>query len=293
MTTADATAADAAAAALATACGAVSAFEEAPGGVWRVEGFTTAAPQRGMVEVALALAWASSSQTPPTLAIESVPPRDWLGDNQASFPPMHVGRFVVHGSHHRVVVPPGRIGLLIDAATAFGTGEHATTRGCLMALQRVAKRGRPRRLLDMGSGTGILAIAAARTWRRCVLARDIDAEAVRVTAANAARNGVAALVRARRSTGFRDRGVRRAAPYDLIFANILACPLAAMAPELAARLAPGGMAILSGLLANQEAYVLAAYRLQHLVLAARIALDGWHTLLLRRPDYSLPPRRSR
>jgi ribosomal protein L11 methyltransferase len=145
----------------------------------------------------------------------------------------------------------------------------------------------------MGTGTGILAIAAAKAWRRCVLARDIDAEAVRVTAANAQRNGVAAFVRARRSAGFSDRALVRAAPYDVIFANILARPLAAMARGLAGRLAPGGVVILSGLLGGQEAYVLRAYRAQHLVLAARIVLDDWHTLLLRRPARSPPSSRIR
>jgi len=262
----------------------VSAFEETPDGAWRVEGFATALPQRGMAEAALAVAWAARHEAPPELAIESVAPRDWLGDNQASFPPMAVGRFLVHGSHHRMAVPAGRIGLLIDAATAFGTGEHATTRGCLVALQRRARRrAPPQRLLDMGSGTGILAIAAAKVWRRHVLARDIDIEAVRGAAVNAARNGVAGLVSSRRSNGYRDRAIGRAGPYDLVFANILARPLAAMAHDLARHLAPGGIAVLSGLLAHQERYVLCAHRAQRLVLIERIAIDGWHTLVLRRP----------
>lgn len=283
MTATNAAEADAAAAALDTVCGAVSAFEERPEGAWRVEGFATAPPQRGLVEAALALAWVGRPGAPPELAIESVAPRDWLGDNQASFPPMSVGRFLVHGSHHQTAVPAGRIGLLIDAATAFGTGEHATTRGCLLALARCARRRVPRRLLDMGSGTGILAIAAAKLWRRPVLARDIEVEAVRVAAVNAARNGVAALVAVRRSNGYRDRALRSARPFDLIFANILARPLAAMAHDLARHLAPGGFAILSGLLAHQERYVLSAHRAQRLVLVERIAIDGWHTLVLRRP----------
>jgi ribosomal protein L11 methyltransferase len=132
----------------------------------------------------------------------------------------------------------------------------------------------------MGTGTGILAIAAAKSWRRKVVARDIDAEAVRVARINAGRNGVAAVLRLRRSAGYRDRLVTRGAPYDLIFANILARPLAAMAKDLRRVLAPGGVAVLSGLLARQEAYVLAAHRRQAMFLVRRIAIEGWHTLVL-------------
>jgi ribosomal protein L11 methyltransferase len=215
--------------------------------------------------------------------VERVPIRDWVGENQASFPALAVGRYVVHGSHHRDVVPAGRIGLLIDAATAFGTGEHATTRGCLMALDAIARQRRPRRVLDMGTGTGILAIAAAKTWQRRVEARDIDAESVRVAARNAERNGAAALVTVRRSDGYRDRGLRRSGQFDLVLANILARPLSLMAVDLGRVLAPAGVVILSGLLARHEAQVLAAHRRQRLRLVRRIVVDGWHTLILARP----------
>ncbi len=176
-------------------------------------------------------------------------------------------------------MPAERIGLRIDAATAFGTGEHATTRGCLLALDTLARRGPRHRVLDMGTGTGILAIAAAKTWRRPVLARDIDHEAVRIAGLNAARNGVGALVMARRSDGYLTRGIidRR---FDLVFANILARPLMRMAPRLSRALAPGGIAVLSGLLGRQERAVLAAHRAQRLVLRRRIADDGWHTLMM-------------
>jgi ribosomal protein L11 methyltransferase len=280
LTAPDADAADAAAAALATGCGAVSAFEASPGGAWSVEGYATAPPPPGLVEAALALAWAGRTGEPPALVIERVAERDWLSENQASFPPLAAGRYFIHGSHHRERVPAGRVGLRIDAATAFGTGEHATTEGCLLALDRLAPQGRRRRVLDMGTGTGILAIAAAKTWRRKVWARDIDAEAVRVTWRNAAANGVAALVDARRSDGYRDRRLRRAGRFDLVLANILARPLMLMAPALARALKPGGVAVLSGLLARQEAAVLAAHRAQGLTLRRRIAIDGWHTLIL-------------
>jgi ribosomal protein L11 methyltransferase len=276
---ADADAAQRVTVVLEDACGAVSAFELAPDGGWRVEGFATAAPPLALLEAMLAIAWTRRIDAPPTLHSERVPPRDWLAQSEASFPPMMIGRYFVHGSHHQGALPAGRIGLRIDAATAFGTGEHATTRGCLLALDTLARRGRRHHVLDMGTGTGILAIAAAKTWRRPVEARDIDHEAVRVAGVNAARNGVGALVIARRADGYLTRGVigRR---FDLIFANILARPLMRMAPRLTRALAPGGIAVLSGLLARQERAVLAAHRAQRLVLRRRIAHEGWHTLVM-------------
>jgi ribosomal protein L11 methyltransferase len=259
--------AELASAALATACEAVSAFEVEPDGAWRVEGYATMRPTPDLVEAALALAWTGLGDAPPELALEHLPARDWVALNQASFPALAAGRYLIHGSHHLDAVPPGRIGLLIDAATA---------------IDRLARQRRRRRSLDMGTGTGILAIALAKTWRRRVWARDIDAEAVRVAAHNAGVNGVAGLLDLRRADGFGDRGLRRAAPFDLILANILARPLLRMAPALARVLAPGGIAVLSGLLARQEAAVRAAYRQQGLALIRRIAIDGWHSLVLAR-----------
>ncbi len=288
-TVADAGAAEAVAAALGTACGAVSAFEAEPGGSWQVEGFATAPPERALLEASLDLAWVGRDDMPPELAFERVPPRDWLAENQASFPPLRAARYFIHGSHHRGRVPAGAIALLIDAATAFGSGEHATTRGCLLALDALARRRRFARVLDMGTGTGILAMAAAKTWRRPVVARDIDAEAVRVAARNAAANGVGALLDLSRAEGYRGLGAGRR--FDLIFANILARPLALMAPALARALAPGGVAVLSGLLARQERAVLAAHRAQRLTLRRRIRLSGWHTLVLARDDARLPSLR--
>jgi ribosomal protein L11 methyltransferase len=284
VTAPDAAAAELASAVLATACSAVSAFEAEPTGAWRIEGYATVPPTPGLIEATLAVAWTGRDDAPPALGVEHLPAHDWVALNQASFPPLAAGRYMIHGSHRRERVPPGRIGLCIDAATAFGTGEHATTRGCLLAIDRLAKRRHRRRSLDMGTGTGILAIAAAKTWRRRVWARDIDAEAVRVAAHNAGINGVARLLDLRRGNGYGDRGLRRSGPFDLILANILARPLMRMAPALARALAPGGVAVLSGLLARQEAALRAAHRQQGLALVRRIALDGWHTLVLaKRP----------
>lgn len=287
LTVGNAGAAEAATAALEAQCGAVSAFEIEPGGAWRVEGFAAAPPERGLLEAILALAWTGREGAPPALALERLPERDWLAENQASFPPLRAGRYFIRASHWRGRTPAGAIPLIIDAATAFGSGEHATTRGCLLALDALARRGRRGAVLDIGTGTGILAMAAAKTWRRRVVARDIDAEAVRVAARNAAVNGVGALVDLRRSAGY--RGLGRAGCFDLVFANILARPLMLMAGDLARALAPGGVAVLSGLLARQERAVVAAHRARHLRLLRRIRLAGWHTLVLARGNpESLP-----
>jgi len=268
-------AAAAASAALGSLCGAVSAFEEANG--WRVDGLATKSPDRAALETHLALAFAGAA--PPALALEQVPERDWVTENQASFPPLRVGRFFVHGSHVSRV-PAGAIGIVIDAATAFGTGEHGSTQGCLLALGGLARRYRPRRILDLGAGTGILAISAAKLWHCPVLAADIESESVRVTALNARRNGVASLVRAARADSYDRPAIARAAPYDLVLANILARPLMRLASGLGRALAPGGIAVLAGLLPRQEAMVLPAHRMAGLTLAGRIDVAGWRTLVL-------------
>lgn len=267
-------------------CLAVSAFEAGAG--FRIEGLSRDRPNRALIEAAVALLVDGAS---PSVILDQVLQRDWVSENQAGFPPLRAGRFFIHGSHYRGAVPGGTIPIVIDAATAFGTGEHATTRGCLLALEMVAKKYRRRepsslegerkiKILDMGCGTGILAIAATKRWHRDVLATDIDPESVRVTRVNAAVNRVSGAIRTEVSPGYRHPEIARQAPYDLVFANILARPLMEMAPELARVLAPGGMAVLSGLLARQEVAVLSAHREQGLYLVARIAIEGWHTLVV-------------
>ncbi|HEY1507050.1 MAG TPA: 50S ribosomal protein L11 methyltransferase [Stellaceae bacterium] len=265
---------------------AVTAFEEREDGPWRIEGFARAKPDRGSLLARLALAWLDLGGSPPEPVWDRLPRQDWVGINQASFQPLSVGRFFIHGSHFRGRIPAGRVALEIDAATAFGTGEHATTRGCLTVVDAVARQG-PRRVLDMGTGTGILAMAAAKRWRHRVVARDIDPESVRVSAHNVRRNGVAPSIAVGRSTGYRERGVTRRRPYDLVLANILARPLERMAADLRRVLAPGGIAVLSGLLSSQEPGVLAAHRLAGLSLRQRIVIGGWSTLVLARGRSSL------
>jgi ribosomal protein L11 methyltransferase len=212
---------------------------------------------------------------------------DWVQACLQGLTPVAAGRFIVHGAHDRERVPPNRIGIEIEAALAFGTGHHGTTRGCLMALDRLAKR-RPNgdrshaRVLDLGTGSGVLAIAAARALRRPVLASDNDARAVRAAHANARINRTGALVEVIRADGFTARAFRAHAPFDLIFANILLRPLQRMATPMARLIGANGCVVLSGLLAAQASAALAAYRAQGLVLEHRIHLDGWVTLVLRR-----------
>jgi len=259
--------------------GAVSAFEIVEQ-EWRVEAYPPSSVLSPALAAELALAAAAAGGTLVEIGEGQLPDRDWLAENQLAFPPLRVGRFFIYGSHHRGRVPAGAIGIMLDAATAFGTGEHPSTRGCLMALDRLARRHRFRRPLDVGTGTGILAVAAAKLLHRRVLASDIDRGAVRVARHNVARNGVAGLVRVSGADGYRDRAIRKL-PYDLILSNILARPLALLARDLARTLMPGGRAVLSGLLRRQEPIVLAPHRGCGIVLERRLVIDGWSTLVLR------------
>jgi len=261
------------------AADAVSAFEIALQ-EWRLEAHPPWAVLIPALSARLALAAAAAGGTLVEIGEEKLPARDWLAENQLAFPPLRVGRFFVYGSHYRDRVPAGAIGIQVDAATAFGTGEHPSTRACLMALESLARRHRFQRPLDIGTGTGILAIAAAKLLRREVLAGDIDRGAAAVARHNAHRNGVAGLVRVRRSRGYRDRTLQRLR-YDLVLSNILARPLALLARDLAKVLMPGGRVVLSGLLCRQEPIVLAPHRGCGIVLERRLVIDGWSTLILR------------
>jgi ribosomal protein L11 methyltransferase len=208
--------------------------------------------------------------------IAAVPEADWVRHSLEGLAPVAAGRFFLHGSHDRARRRAGGISLEIDAGTAFGTGHHATTQACLAALDDLLKRRRPRRVLDLGCGTGVLAIAAARALRATVIAGDIDAEAVRVARLNARCNG--ASVKVLVAAGLDRPELRRRACRDLVFANILARPLVALAPAIVAALAPGGMLILAGLTRDQERWVRAAYRNRGLVPAPAIRLGTWSAL---------------
>ena len=190
-------------------------------------------------------------------------------------------RFIVHGQHDRAKVPPNKLGIEIEAALAFGTGHHGTTRGCLLLLDHVLKAYRPRRVLDLGTGTGVLAIAAAKALRSKVLASDIDPLSVPWPRDNARLNGAGNLVETIRATGFSAPEFAKRGPFDLVLANILANPLRQMATPMAQHLAPSALVILSGLLPHQAQGVIAAYRARGLVLRRHIRIEGWSSLLLR------------
>jgi ribosomal protein L11 methyltransferase len=258
---------------------AVSAFESAPG-EWRLEAYPKSSGLTPELSARLSLAAAASGGELVEIGEENLADRDWLAENRLAFPPLRIGRFFVYGSHHRGGVPAGAIGIALDAATAFGTGEHPSTRGCLMALESLALRRRYHHPLDIGAGTGILSIAAAKLLHCRVLASDIDTGSVVVARHNVARNGVAGLVRVGQAAGYRGRGLSRWR-HDLILSNILARPLALLAADLAQHLAPGGRVVLSGLLRRQEPIVLAPHRGLGIVLERRIVIDGWSTLILR------------
>lgn len=269
-------------AALRSACATVGFFmQDEAARTWRVEGVKAAGEGDDALAAALLLAGAVTGHAATPTRTET-PAEGWLLRTQAAFPEQRVGRrFAVRGTHLADPPAPGRLTLTLDAGVAFGSGEHGSTRGCLRALEWAAYR-RPRRILDLGTGSGILAMAAARLLRRPVLATDVEPWSVRVAAENARANGVGALVATRLENGWRGRSVRAGAPYDLVFANILARPLCAMAHDLALHMAPGGTAILAGLLAGQTRMVLAAHRRQGLRLERVLHEDAWATLILRR-----------
>ena len=255
---------------------AIAAFEDSDT-QWAVEVHFEAPPDQAALRRLVA------TVTGAALTFDTIEPKDWVAASLADLTPVIAGRFTVHGAHDRTRVAANRTGIEIEAALAFGTGHHGTTRGCLLALDRILKeRGRRRlRVLDIGTGTGVLAIAAARALRAPVLASDIDAEAVRIARDNARLNGCAALVQCLHAAGLTSTRFRARAPFDLVFANILLGPLARIARPMRRVLAPGARVVLSGLLAAQENAALAAYRPHGLKLVRRIPLGEWVTLVLR------------
>jgi ribosomal protein L11 methyltransferase len=269
-------------AALGSVCRAVSFFHDEDNDLWDIQGVKERGAYEGELVSALAVAEMLSGFSP-DIVRSLVPVGGWLARTKAAFPEQRIGkRFVVRGTHIQAAESPGRLTLTLDAGLAFGTGEHNSTRGCLVALERVARHHHPRRILDLGTGSGVLAIAAAKLLHRRVLATDIDPRAARVAGANARLNEVAGRISAIKADGWMDKRIKRAAPYDLVFANILARPLCAMAHELAQNIKPGGIAILAGLLSVQANWVLSAHRRAGLVLAERIVDGAWTILVLRK-----------
>jgi ribosomal protein L11 methyltransferase len=251
---------------------------------WRLDLLFAERPEHASLQPVLAVACAAAGAVLEEIAIVPVADQDWVTATSLRLPPIAAGRFVVHGSHAREALPDGLIPIEIDAGVAFGSGEHATTQSCLQAIDALARRRRFRRVLDVGCGSGVLAIAAAKCWPARVLAVDNDPIAVRVAARNFEINGVADHARAVVADGYRHVSIRRAAPFDLILANILANPLIEFAPALRQHLAPGGHAVLSGLLDRQASTVVAAHVRQGLRLAGRIDQGPWTALILRCPN---------
>src|ERR1700691_4987076 len=253
-----------------------------PGGgkAWQVEVYFGFAPDQDDLRALVAAAAGEEAAAAVEFALTEK--SDWGANALAGLAPVGAGRFLVHGAHDRARVGINDVGVEIEAGLAFGTGHHGTSRGCLLHFDRLLKRRRPQAILDVGSGAGVLAIAAAKVLKRKIWLGDIDPIAVEVAKANARLNGVGALCRAVVSRGVEARALREGAPYDLVFANILAKPLRLMAPSLAAVIGAGGEAIVSGLLLADVAGVLASWRAQGFTLAERIDLEGWASLRLRR-----------
>lgn len=243
--------------------------------VWRIDAFPTSDAEHEAALNALREFGALR------VTQEALADADWLAMALSGLPPVRAGRFFVFGAHDRGLAPASTVNLRIEAGAAFGTGHHGTTVGCLLAFDRLLKARRFDKVLDVGCGTGVLAIAAARTGSRIAVGTDIDRVSVRIANENANLNRAGA--RFVHAAGLNDPKVRGDAPYDLVFANILAPPLVALAQDIKGALAPGGTAILSGLLRTQERRVLAAYTSRGFRLARRLHRDAWATLVLRRP----------
>jgi ribosomal protein L11 methyltransferase len=257
---------------------------DAGGGRWQTAIYFPATSDRAADETAVRalVAEAAGVDTADSLSFETVAAADWVRQSLAGLSPVAAGRFVVHGAHDRTRIPVNRVGIEIEAALAFGTGHHGSTRGCLLAVDRIAKAAsaRPARILDVGTGSGVLAIAAARALRRPALASDIDAEAVAAARANARRNRVGSAVTVVRADGASARSLRGRASFDLVFANILLGPLLRIAAPLRRLTSPGARVVLSGIVPAQANAVIAAYR--PLALERRIVIEGWTTLVLKR-----------
>ena len=257
---------------------AIAAFE-GPGGRWDITVHFAEAPDQTSIRELVGIA--AGDEVARDIAFDTVEAKDWVKATLEELMPVRAGRFIVHGRHDRAKVAPNKLGIEIEAALAFGTGHHGTTRGCLLLLDHVLKAHRPRRVLDLGTGTGVLAIAAAKALQIKLLASDIDPLSVRVARENARLNEAGNLVEAIRASGFSAPQFARRAPFDLVLANILANPLQQMAMAMARHLAPSALVILSGLLPHQAQGVIAAYRARGLVLRRQIQIEGWSSLLLR------------
>jgi ribosomal protein L11 methyltransferase len=257
----------------------IAAYEH-PDGRWDISAHFAEAPDEASIRELVALA--AGDEVAQGITFDTVEAKDWVAASLDDLVPVPAGRFIVHGRHDRARIPANSLGIEIEAALAFGTGHHGTTRGCLLLLDQVLRSRKPKRVLDLGTGTGVLAIAAAKALRRRVLASDIDRVSVRVARDNARLNGAGNLVEAICATGFSAPQFAARRPFDLVLANILANPLRQMATPMAAHLAPSALVILSGLLPHQAQGVIASYRARGLLLRRHLIIDGWSSLLMQR-----------
>lgn len=258
----------------------VSAFERPGTSEWDISLYFETPPDQAATRATVAQV--AGEDLAAALVFGTVEAKDWVKASLADLVPVSAGRFVVHGQHDRDRIPPNKLRIEIEAALAFGTGHHGTTRGCLMLLDRVLCQSTPRRVLDLGTGTGVLAIAAAKALHRGILASDIDPRSVIVAKENARLNGARKYVEAIHAIGFGSPRFAQAGPFDLVLANILANPLRKLAVPMTQHLAPSAFVILSGLLPPHARGVIAAYRGQGLSLIRRYELDGWVSLLMQR-----------
>jgi ribosomal protein L11 methyltransferase len=257
---------------------AIVAFER-PDGRWDVAMHFADTPDQTLVRELVGNA--AGREVARGIAFDTIEAKDWVKASLEDLVPVPAGRFVVHGQHDRTRVPANKLGIEIEAARAFGTGHHGTTRGCLLLLDHVLKARRPHRVLDLGTGTGVLAIAASKALHKPVLASDIDAPSVKVARENARLNETGNLVQVIRATGFSAPQFAAHGPFDLVLANILANPLRQLAGPVVRHLAPSAYVILSGLLTHQAGGVIAAYRARGLVPVKQLRIEGWSSLLLR------------
>jgi len=257
---------------------AIAAFERSDGR-WGITVHFAEAPDQTSIRELVGIA--AGDDVARDITFDTVKAKDWVKATLEELVPVRAGRFVVHGHHDRSKVPSNKLGIEIEAALAFGTGHHGTTRGCLLLLDHVLKARHPARVLDLGTGTGVLAIAAAKALQVNVLASDIDPLSVRVARDNARLNTTGNLVETIRATGFSAPQFAKHGPFDLVLANILANPLRQMATPMARHLAPSALVILSGLLPYQAQGVIAAYRARGLVLLRHLRIEGWSSLLMR------------
>jgi len=262
---------------------AIAAFERSDGR-WDVTMHFAEAPDRASVRELVGIA--AGGDIAQAITFDTVEAKDWVKATLEELVPVQAGRFMVHGQHDRSRISPNKLAIEIEAALAFGTGHHGTTRGCLLLLDSVLKAHKPKRVLDLGTGTGVLAIAAAKALQVKVLASDIDPLAVRVARGNARLNGTGDLVQTIRAAGLSAPEFTKHGPFDLVLANILANPLRQMATQMARQLAPSALVILSGLLPHQAQGVIAAYRARGLVLKRDLQIEGWSSLLMQRVSWS-------